>query len=179
MDVQGFWKNHQICNKCGDTKIMTDFYAKPDNKTGYGKICKDCARAEAAARRALKQTNQSLGKPLLRDKRTTTQAGFLYVMTNPAFVGYFRVGVTSDPAGLLDEANSIDPHAKWEIICQRPVSDIAMAELRILSSTALNTDKWGWCSSPDKEQIVTQVRALIDEEVDSPNTGSINNQFFG
>lgn len=178
MDALEFWKTHQRCNKCGEVKPLDAFYAKPDNKSGYGKICKDCARAEAAARRALKVTNQRPTKHAQRDTRAPAKLGLLYIMTNPAFVGHYRVGVTSDPAGLLNEANSCDPHAKWEIIYQRSVTDIAMAELRILSSADLNTDERGWCRSPDKERVIASVRALVDSDADSRAVDITNNPFL-
>lgn len=165
MDVFEFWKTHQRCNKCGQVKPFNDFYAKPDNKCGYGKICKECARAEANARRAAKQAPARKTAPVIpRAPHQRAKLGFLYIMINPAYPNYYKVGVTADPTAVLSTANAHDPHRKWEIIYQRATDDtISMGRTvcGALEGMFDSSSKWYHCTK-GQQQFVSLVRSMAD-----------------
>lgn len=68
---------------------------------------------------------------------TRHKSGFVYAVTNPAFDGWVKIGMTTDPARRLNDYQTSDPLRRYEMPAYRFFEDRRAAELEIHEEMAL------------------------------------------
>lgn len=56
------------------------------------------------------------------------QGGYLYVLTNPAWSGYCKIGRTTGPSRRLNQYQTGSPHRDYELVHDRYFANVDQAE---------------------------------------------------
>lgn len=75
------------------------------------------------------------------------KCGIVYLVSNPAFPGYFKVGMTRDLMKRLASYQTGDPHRAYIIEHYKFVEDARAEERRILEEMNIDLAKGEWVSS--------------------------------
>lgn len=92
---------------------------------------------------SIKTKRSQLAKELqgtLPGIRKTPNQGFIYLITNPAFCGWVKCGMTTDCANRLKSYNGYDPRNEFSFAATKPVIDRRKAERSLLQEIALQAD---------------------------------------
>lgn len=107
------------CKECKEQKEPTEFYK-------HDKTCKPC--------RLIKQR-----------KGVKPKKGYIYCLTNKAFTGWVKVGLTTNPKHRLDGYNTGDPFRAYAYEYLHEVDDVYEAERSVhgvLNETVESTYEW-------------------------------------
>lgn len=125
------------CKVCGAEAHTEEelelFVIARDNKYGRKQLCKDC-RAEGI-RKAKRQQQDFVPK-----------AGYIYIITNPAWEGWCKVGMTSvSIERRLNDYQTQSPFRDFECVYHKPVDDVGDTEKdihRVLRGICEYNSEW-------------------------------------
>jgi hypothetical protein len=169
------------CTSCNDTKPIWEFSIARGNTDGYQSACKECNKG------ANKHSNPTHGPqrmyvngvyisnkhPLYKPGRFRTfgdaawealegkdsdPAGDVYIITNPAFVGWVKVGMAVDAQDRHRSYQTSDPHRDYRLDYMWPVSDRREAEKgahEILEAHYKRKNEWFACG-PEQARILIE-----------------------
>lgn len=91
----------------------------------------------------------------IKKDKTHQRCGIVYVITNPAYPGYFKVGMTSDLDTRLKSYQTYDPLQRFKVEHYSFVLDRRKAEKQILEKFKLDIVKGEWVNNEDvKSEII-------------------------
>lgn len=79
-----------------------------------------------------------------RTVKLKSNSGFLYIVTNPAFPGYFKIGITSRPKVRLKQYQIYDPHKKYVMKHSKFYEEVRHIEKEILEKFSLDLHSGEW-----------------------------------
>lgn len=82
-----------------------------------------------------------------RTVKLDTKAGFVYVISNPAFPGKYKVGMTTDIESRLATYQTYDPNRLFKVERYMFVEDRREVEKEILRKYSVDIDKGEWVST--------------------------------
>lgn len=136
----------KVCNKCGVEHPVTHFYKNSTKAYGVQGECKDCWRTYDAEQRMYlngKRINKThpLWKPgrykTLDDAWSHTEIdsrtveGSVYVISNHAWQGWYKVGKAVKPEDRLNNYQTSSPHRDYVLEYQEAFSNRNSAESSI------------------------------------------------
>ena len=72
--------------------------------------------------------------------------GFIYCITNPAYTGYVKIGITNNVRKRLASYQTYDPYRSFKLECYRFVYDKRLVEKTLLQVYKTTLDKGEWVS---------------------------------
>lgn len=130
----------RICRSCKEEKILSEEYHRSHGT--FAKHCKKCISAKSKANRIKMQ-------------------GYIYVVGNPAWDGYFKIGRTINMQRRLDSYQTGSPHRDYKLhYLSAILNDLLAAEKRIYNKFLFVGE---WCSAD-----LVDIIALI-KEIESGN----------
>lgn len=125
------------CKVCGkEAHIKEDlelFVIARDNLHGRKQLCKEC-RAE------------KIRKDKRKNKDFKPKSGYIYIITNPAWKGWCKVGMTTTSIERrLSDYQTQSPYRDFECVYHKPVKDTADTERdvhRVLRSITEFNSEW-------------------------------------
>lgn len=91
--------------------------------------------------------NESRSNQTIKIKnKVTHKSGFVYIISNPAFPGKYKIGMTKDVNNRLSQYQTYDPHRQFKIEHYIFVEDKRAVEKRILDLYQIDIDKGEWIS---------------------------------
>jgi hypothetical protein len=97
----------------------------------------------------------------LNNKQITNKRGHVYVMTNPAWPGFVKVGKSADYEGRVNGFQTHSPHGDYVLEYKKKFEDRNLAE-QIAHSGLLefhHQREWFKCSAEQAIQIISQIEA--------------------
>lgn len=91
-----------------------------------------------------------------------TKSGFVYVLTNPAFEGYYKIGMTTDLNKRLQTYQTYDPHRQYKIHHNVFVSDRRETERKVLESFNVSLVKGEWIKS---DEVLKIFHSIVEEKL--------------
>lgn len=109
-------------------------------------FAKDYKRGPSQKRYELKLAARSLMKDNFNRGATfsTLKSGMVYLITNKAFPGYAKVGMTIDIDSRLSSYQTYDPHRSYIVKHYVFVEDRSLAEKKILNSFGVSLESGEW-----------------------------------
>ncbi len=92
------------------------------------------------------ETINKVKKPLIK-------AGFVYVISNPAFQGKYKVGMTTNLENRLSVYQTYDPERRFKIENYAFVENRRLIEKSILDIYSIDLDKGEWVSTEKVKEI--------------------------
>jgi len=127
----------KICKQCGINK--KDKYYYPTNKTR----CKQCISENNTAR-------THLGSP-----------GYIYVITNPAWIGFYKIGQTINLTKRLSNYQTSSPLRDYKYLTTKEVNNMDKAERELLEDLKrLYEVKGEWVVASKVEYILHKMEEL-------------------
>lgn len=80
-------------------------------------------------------------------KTTKPKCGIVYVISNPAFPGMYKVGMTRDLEKRLQQYQTSDPYRQYKVEHYKFVEDARKEEKEILQSLSINIVKGEWINT--------------------------------
>ena len=176
------------CSRCGETKATNEFHKHRGGKDGLEPRCKACKKIEdppeANRRRALKSNatqmyvnskyvpkTHPLHKPgrykTFEDAAFSSLAkyelsveGQVYIITNPNFDGWVKVGMAIDSEDRLNGYQTSSPfrdyhlHSFWDVSNRRSAEAAAHAELE---KTYERRGEWFKCTPEQATEVVSNI----------------------
>ena len=128
----------KTCNKCHIEKDINEYHISNKSIDNHTAICKKCS--------------SEIGK----DSRKAI-AGYIYIIINPAWTDYIKLGRTQDITLRLSQYQTNTPHRDYEMYYNCYTSDLAYIE----SYFNMNIiGKYEWFKI-DKDEAVTLINSLI------------------
>lgn len=90
-----------------------------------------------------------------------TKSGFVYVISNPAFEGYYKIGMTHDLNGRLNSYQTCDPLRRYKIERSEFVLDRRKAEKKIFNKISVDLKNGEWVNS---KKIADIFHLLVNDE---------------
>lgn len=106
------------------------------------------------------------GRTLIKDlicrggNHTTIDAGLVYLIENPSFPDYYKVGMTLDIKGRLSHYQTYDPHRKFTIAHYHLVYNRRLAEKKILNSFSVDVEKGEWIKKIDVDKFLEIINTV-------------------
>lgn len=141
----------QLCNKCENLLEKDQFKSYEwDKPSHYSRICKSCLL-----------TKQDLDKLL-----NATKSGEIYIITNPAWPEWRKIGMTTtSPEHRLTTYQTNTPHRDYAVEFSMPTSKVSYAEHKVHSTLKEigyeNSSEWFKISNDDAVAIIQQVLCII------------------
>jgi hypothetical protein len=86
--------------------------------------------------------------------RLSIECGFVYVISNPAYEGYYKVGITNNIQSRLASYQTYDPLKRFKVEHYRFVSNRREVEKQILQSFNKDLVKGEWVNSDEVKAII-------------------------
>jgi hypothetical protein len=93
-----------------------------------------------------------------RNKHTT---GFLYLISNPVYPGYYKVGITKNVEGRLASYQTYDPLRRFKVEHYTYCDDIREEERRIIKQFSVDIKNGEWVKSDNALSILRTVKSMI------------------
>ena len=113
------------CLKCKELKVSSEFYNNPNTKSRKGSRCKECLRIPVK--------------------------GFIYIITNPAWDGFIKIGRASNPKNRLNSYQTSSPLRDYEMNYKVFVNDLHIIEIHFKKK--YSTDFGEWCNISVNEAV--------------------------
>jgi len=137
----------KFCKECNTRKKDKHFYPTNHSK------CKEC----------ISEYNKKYNGSKGRDK--SQSGGFVYVITNPAWNGYYKIGLTINLSKRLGTYQTASPLRDYSFLTTVAVNDMATAERAILEELKKYYDVKGeWVVASKAEHIIHILEAYNDKE---------------
>ena len=75
------------------------------------------------------------------------KSGFVYVISNPSFSGFYKIGMTKDLVSRLNSYQTYDPHRKYKIETYDFCIDRRLSEKKILTHWNIDLYKGEWVNA--------------------------------
>jgi hypothetical protein len=132
----------KFCKTCNTNKKNKYFYTTNNSK------CKEC----------ISEYNRNYSKGVTT---VTNDAGYIYVITNPAWEGYYKIGLTVNLSKRLSTYQTASPLRNYSFLTTKKVSDMHLAEKRVLDELKKYYDVKGeWVVASKAEHIIHLVEGL-------------------
>ena len=113
------------CNRCAKVLVVPDTWCiGNERKRNY--ICKVCDTIKGSENR-LKRLARSIGSRALREYNKAKD-GYVYIISNPAWRGWFKVGMAMDAEDRLKGYQTSSPHRDYSLEYSRYFNDRRTAE---------------------------------------------------
>jgi len=97
----------KVCIDCQEEKPLDDFYYQARRKDSRGSYCKRCS----AIRRRKLGDSRFGGHPY----KEKTKSGHIYIISNPAWDGYLKIGVAKNLTNRLRQYQTTSPFRDFVI----------------------------------------------------------------
>jgi len=132
----------KYCKTCEKNKKNKYFYATNSSK------CKEC----------ISEYNKNYNKGAIQPKG---DAGYVYVITNPAWDGYYKIGLTINLSKRLSTYQTASPLRDYSFLTTKSVDDMHIAERKVLEELKKFYDVKGeWVVASKAEHIIHLVEGL-------------------
>lgn len=84
------------------------------------------------------------------------KCGIIYLISNPAFPGCYKIGLTQNLDRRLASYQTYDPYKRYKVECYKFVSDIRKEEKRILLKYKVDIINGEWVSNDTLKEIFTE-----------------------
>lgn len=140
----------KTCSICGETKILNHFSTKYQKRRKA--ICKDCVNEEQ------------------RNRRRVEVPGYLYIITNPAWVDQYKVGITlkDNVEERLAQYQTSSPLRDYEVVYKIYVEDVKNLEAKVHRHYNVLNE---WVKDESVDHVIKVINNLIDKhdiEVSKP-----------
>lgn len=81
------------------------------------------------------------------------KSGILYLISNPAFIGFYKVGITQDLDKRLAAYQTYDPLRRYKVEHYKFVPDMRLEEKRLLQQFHLDLAKGEWIASSKAKKV--------------------------
>ena len=108
----------KLCETCREIKNVDDFFNNYNPKYGYGRRCKECINKN-------KGTNKKL---------------YIYIISNPTWPNWYKIGITSDPYRRLSSYQTASPYRDYEIVYSRKTTKAKEIESYLINQS--NNHQW-------------------------------------
>lgn len=171
------------CSHCGETKALSEFDKNHGQKGGFDHRCKPCKKKADAVNCLRRNTfrmwvngkyvpkSHPLHKPgrykTFEDaafsslaKYETSVEGQVYIITNPNFEGWVKVGMAIDSEDRLNGYQTSSPfrdyhlHSFWDVSNRRNAEAAAHAELE---KTYERRGEWFKCTPEQATEVVSNI----------------------
>ena len=113
------------CNRCAKVLVVPDTWCVGnEKKRNY--ICKVCDTVKGAENR-LKRLARNIGSRALREYNKAKD-GYVYIISNPAWKGWYKVGMAMDAEDRLKSYQTSSPRSDYKLEYSRYFSDRRRAE---------------------------------------------------
>lgn len=82
-------------------------------------------------------------------RKANTQSGFIYIISNPAFMNFYKIGITQNMENRLKVYQTYDPLRRYKIEHYKFVEDARQKEKEFLEIFSLNISKGEWITITD------------------------------
>lgn len=113
---------------------------------------------------SLKNARRMSGKSLLWLKKQRTKEikeGFVYLITNPAWVNHTKVGVTTDISARLSTYQTSDPFRSFKVSNFEFVLDRKLVEKSVLEECKIDLENGEWINTNDTTNLIQSIRKHI------------------
>jgi hypothetical protein len=164
------------CGKCGETKAINEFYKHKRSKDGLNSICKSCRGSyDNPNRMWVNGKYVPRSHPLYKPGRyktfedaafsslakyETSVEGQVYIITNPNFEGWVKVGMAIDSEDRLNGYQTSSPfrdyhlHSFWDVSNRRSAEAAAHTELE---KTYERRGEWFKCTPEQATEVVSNI----------------------
>ena len=125
--IRSFSKN-RICKECGLEKPIKEYYLNNDNKN-YTLTCKSCL-ALSALKSHRKESIEKLSPC------------FIYIIKNPAWVGYLKIGRASNIDNRLKSYQTSSPHRDYEVVYSKKIKNPYLIEKHFELNYVKTKNEW-------------------------------------
>ena len=91
-------------------------------------------------------------------KTVRLKSGILYLISNPAFPGMFKVGITQDLNTRLSQYQTYDPYRRFKVEHYKFVDDMRQTEKEILLKHKVNISVGEWFDSQKVKEVVERLK---------------------
>jgi hypothetical protein len=108
----------------------------------------------------LEQENQKIEKVTTGSKKLATEVkcGIVYLIGNPAFPGFVKVGMTQDVNKRLSQYQTYDPLKRYRVIDYMFVVDRKAEEKRLLEKWSVDIKNGEWVPEQDVVEMFREIK---------------------
>lgn len=88
-----------------------------------------------------------------RQEHVKSKAGMVYMISNPSFPSYVKIGMTVNLETRLKTYQTYDPHRQFKVEHYEFVCDRFITEKKILNSFLVNLEQGEWIQRPNATKI--------------------------
>jgi hypothetical protein len=140
------------------SKIYNKLFGKKNNTFTKGEV-KFFKRM--AALNLTKLNDYRTKTKILTSSRNLQRSGFLYLISNSVYPGYYKVGITKDVEKRLSAYQTYDPLKRFKIEHYTFCDDVREEERRIINKFSINIKNGEWVKSDDALSILREVRSML------------------
>ena len=167
------------CSLCGETKALSEYHKDRTQKDGFNHRCKTCIKEKCQSRNTTRMwvngkfvpKSHPLHKPgrykTFEDaafsslaKYELSMEGQVYIITNPNFDGWVKVGMAIDSEDRLNGYQTSSPfrdyhlHSFWDVSNRRSAEAAAHTELE---KTYERRGEWFKCTPEQATEVVSNI----------------------
>lgn len=141
-------------------EILNDYYARYCKKypeKSLNRKRKDIRYFKKLAGLTLLKLSLSRSKPkkTMTNEKPLIKSGILYLISNPAFPNYYKIGITQDLDNRLSSYQTYDPHRRFKVEHYKFVNDMKEEEKFILKNYKISLSKGEWIDNEKVKEIFT------------------------
>ena len=131
----------RICKDCGTVLIKNvNWWQSFVGQCKY--VCTSCYTVQREERR-LAQKAKALGIKVL-DAYNSTKRGYVYIVHNPAWEGWFKIGMAVDANDRLNSYQTGTPHRDYELVYKVLCKDRRKAEAFVHDNLTTFSKRGEW-----------------------------------